>query len=68
MFGFFYRLEGEDQAPRELPGELSALLEARNQARADKDWARADELRDHLDAAGVEVRDGPQGSEWSWKD
>ena len=38
------------------------LLEARNTARADKDWARADEIRDQLAGLGWEVRDGADGA------
>ena len=68
VFGFFYRLANEEEGPRELPEDLAGLIEERDRARADKDWARADELRDELDAAGVELRDSPKGSEWSWKD
>lgn len=41
------------------------LLERRTAARAAKDWAEADRLRDTLAAAGVVVADGPQGSTWS---
>ncbi len=40
-----------------------ALLEARNAARAQKDWAEADRLRDALAEAGWVVRDGPDGAE-----
>ena len=40
-------------------------LEERAQARAAKDWARADELRDRLAAAGVTVADGRDGATWS---
>jgi cyanophycinase-like exopeptidase len=43
---------------------VDALLEARARARADRRWADADELRDALVAAGVEVRDTPEGTEW----
>ncbi len=41
------------------------LLERRARARAAKDWAEADRLRDTLAAAGVTVADGPAGSTWS---
>ena len=44
---------------------VRAVLEERAQARADKDWARADALRDRLAAAGVVVEDGPDGARWS---
>jgi cysteinyl-tRNA synthetase len=43
---------------------VSALLELRARARAARDWATADLVRDRLAAAGVEVRDGPDGSSW----
>jgi hypothetical protein len=43
---------------------VDALLEARRQARADGRWADADQLRDRLLAAGVEVRDTSGGTEW----
>lgn len=45
------------------PGEeATALLEERNKARADKDFARADEIRDELAGLGWEVRDSPEGA------
>ncbi|RME20874.1 MAG: cysteine--tRNA ligase [Deltaproteobacteria bacterium] len=44
--------------------DIEARIDARQQARADKDWARADALRDELDALGVVVMDGPQGTTW----
>ncbi|BDT84680.1 cysteine--tRNA ligase [Nocardia cyriacigeorgica] len=44
---------------------VNAELERRQQARADKDWATADAVRDRLHAAGVEVTDTPNGPEWS---
>jgi cyanophycinase-like exopeptidase len=43
---------------------VDALLDARAQARADGRYAEADSLRDRLQAAGIEVRDGTAGSEW----
>jgi cysteinyl-tRNA synthetase len=43
--------------------ELEALLERRNAARAAKDWAEADRLRDAIQAQGFQVLDGPDGSQ-----
>ena len=44
---------------------VAALLDARKAARADKDFARSDALRDELAAHGIEVMDGdPLGWEW----
>jgi cysteinyl-tRNA synthetase len=49
----------------DLPaGEIEALLEERRQARADKDFAKADEIRDRLAEAGVQIEDGPDGTTW----
>jgi cysteinyl-tRNA synthetase len=41
--------------------DLQALIDERAQARADKDWARADEIRDELAARGITLKDTPQG-------
>ena len=43
---------------------IEALLDARVSARQNKDFARSDALRDGLAAAGVVVKDTPQGAEW----
>jgi cysteinyl-tRNA synthetase len=41
--------------------DLQSLIDERAQARADKDWARADEIRDELAARGITLKDTPQG-------
>jgi cysteinyl-tRNA synthetase len=41
------------------------LLAARAEAREDKDWARADAIRDQLSAAGITIEDTPTGPKWS---
>jgi cysteinyl-tRNA synthetase len=43
---------------------ITGLLDQRAAARADKDFARADAIRDQLAAAGVVVEDRPAGSRW----
>jgi hypothetical protein len=43
---------------------VDALLELRAVARTNRDWATADVIRDRLAAAGIEVRDGPDGATW----
>jgi hypothetical protein len=51
--------------PREaLDPFVETLLELRSRARTARDWAGADFIRDRLTAAGVEVRDDPDGSSW----
>jgi cysteinyl-tRNA synthetase len=57
-------LEGLVEAEEAAAGaEELALLERRQAARAAKDFAEADRLRDELRARGYEVRDGPAGPE-----
>ncbi|PXW35423.1 UNVERIFIED_CONTAM: cysteinyl-tRNA synthetase [Williamsia faeni] len=44
---------------------VRAELQRRTTARAEKDWATADEVRDRLARAGIEVTDTPDGPQWS---
>jgi len=55
---YLIRCKGVDKAA------IEAKVEARNAARAAKDWALADQIRDELVDAGVAVMDGPNGTEW----
>jgi len=57
----------DEQANTALGVLVEAQLEARAQARAAKDWAASDAIRDTLTAAGVVVEDGPDGASWSLK-
>lgn len=56
--------QANDQANHALDVLISAALEERTQARAEKDWARADAVRDRLAAAGITVVDTPEGPKW----
>ncbi|MCP3904952.1 MAG: cysteine--tRNA ligase [Planctomycetes bacterium] len=44
---------------------IETKIAERLQARQDKDWATADELRDELLAIGIAIKDGPEGTTWS---
>lgn len=50
----------------ELPSDLRELLEQREAARAARDYATADALRDRLAQAGVIIKDTPQGARWEY--
>ena len=51
-----------------LKARVDGLIEARQAARAFKDWAQADRIRAELAALNVEVMDGPQGATWRLKE
>ena len=44
--------------------EIDQLIEERNQARKDKNFARSDEIRDQLKEQGIILEDTPQGVRW----
>ncbi|WP_303688539.1 cysteine--tRNA ligase [Rothia mucilaginosa] len=61
-----FNAEGTSGAEHEaLDALIQAVLAERADARAQKDWAKADAMRDLLTSAGVQVKDGANGSSWS---
>lgn len=52
----------ENKSQGTVPSEMLDLLKRRNQARADKNWAEADKMRDEISAKGYEILDSPEGS------
>jgi len=48
-----------------VEGVMDLLLDIRLQARANKDWATSDQIRDRLAAIGVQVKDSKEGSSWT---
>ncbi len=50
---------------RELTQEQSQLLQQRQAARAEKNFAESDRLRSLLEESGLEIKDGPEGQSWS---
>ncbi|MFW6313458.1 MAG: cysteine--tRNA ligase [Spirochaetota bacterium] len=62
VFGLRLR---DQLAPRaELAPELASLIARRERARAEKDFATADALREQLREAGVSIEDTPDGTKW----
>lgn len=47
-----------------LDAEIESLIEERNEARKNRDFARADEIRDHLKEKNIILEDTPQGVRW----
>jgi cysteinyl-tRNA synthetase len=54
-------------APEEddLTSKIEARIAARTDAKAAKDWAAADGIRDELAAMGIAIKDGPDGTTWT---
>jgi cysteinyl-tRNA synthetase len=54
---------GSDAGPTEE--EIEALIAERSQAKKDRNFARADEIRDQLHAQGIVLEDTRSGTRWS---
>ncbi len=61
-------LESQDRANTisdKLTGVVSLLIQMRNEARAGKDFATSDKIRDELAAMGIQLKDGKEGTTFS---
>ncbi|MHC4205340.1 MAG: DALR domain-containing protein, partial [Planctomycetota bacterium] len=64
----------KDEYPQEAGGDdeltdklVNILIDQRNQARKEKDFAKADELRNRLDEMGIVLEDTPEKTTWRMK-
>lgn len=60
VLGILYNRKSND-----LDAEVEELIAKRQEARANKDWAAADKIRDDLKAMGIILKDTPQGVTWT---
>lgn len=60
VLGLLYKRKSND-----VDADIEALIEKRQEARANKDWATADAIRDELKAKGIILKDTPQGVTWT---
>ncbi len=51
-----------DIGPAQIPEEITNLVKKREQARADKDFSQADELRSQIESSGFTIKDTPRGT------
>jgi cysteinyl-tRNA synthetase len=56
---------GDNGLHQVLDEVMQLVLDMRQQARTNKDWGTSDQIRDALQAAGVQVKDGKDGANWS---
>jgi cysteinyl-tRNA synthetase len=48
-----------------LDSAMQVLIELRNQARSNRDWALSDQIRDQLAANGIQLKDGKDGTTYT---
>ena len=58
-------LKLDEEEKVEIPEDIQKIVDERNEARKNKDWAKSDELRDLLIGKGYTVKDTPNGTEIS---
>ncbi len=58
---------GEQQNEQAFDKTIQLLIELRNQARADKNWVLSDKIRDELAKFGIQLKDGKDGTSYSFK-
>ncbi len=71
MNGFVHDVLGLDteeinEGSDKLDGVVKMLIEMRNQARVDKNWALSDQIRDQLSAFGIQLKDGAEGTTFTF--
>lgn len=49
---------------KSLDSAMDLIINLRNQARTDKNWALSDQIRDHLAANGIQLKDGAEGTSY----
>lgn len=57
--------EEEESSDELLDSVVNMLIDMRKSARENKDWATSDKIRDELQAAGIQLKDGKDGTSWS---
>ncbi len=66
VFGLLDETEGDSQGTA-VNGLMELILDLRQAARVNKDWPTSDKIRDGLAAIKIQVKDGKEGSSWSFQ-
>jgi cysteinyl-tRNA synthetase len=65
IFGLFDESAAGSNGQSALDGVMQLVIDLRAQARANKDWGTSDKIRDGLKDAGVQLKDGKEGTTWT---
>ncbi len=69
LFGLAGSFSQQDTKSQDvINGLMDLMLELRQEARKNKDWATADKLRDRLKELNIAVKDGKDGASWEYTD
>jgi cysteinyl-tRNA synthetase len=50
-----------------VDGLMNLVIDLRHQARSNKDWPTSDKIRDALSEINIQIKDGKEGTSWSYK-
>ena len=66
IFNQILGMKGEqsDNSNTIIEGLMNMIIEMRAEARANKDWAKSDQIRDRLTKVGITIKDGKEGAKW----
>ncbi|MET7028210.1 cysteine--tRNA ligase [Sediminicola luteus] len=64
VLGLDHKVDAQGDSDK-LPGVVDLLIQLRNEARANKDFATSDKIRDQLAALGIQLKDGKEGTTFS---
>ena len=67
VFNDILGMKGEqtDNSLNVIESLMEVILSLRSEARANKDWAKSDLIRDELSKAGITIKDGKDGASWT---
>ena len=67
VFNDILGMKGEqtDNSLNVIESLMDVILSLRSEARANKDWAKSDLIRDELSKAGITIKDGKDGASWT---
>lgn len=67
VLGMAEERQGGNEGAQAFGKAVDLLLDLRRQAKANKDWATSDKIRNELTALGFEIKDTREGTEWTYK-